>query len=101
VEELMATRSEQFRAEQQRVTHHRPKQPVKGPKRRDTDDDGARNLSHHGDRSATVVTEESFSGHTSRKSTRASAHHKKGSAVLDRVARAKSNRPDQRHQRRS
>ncbi len=97
----MATRAEQFRADIQRSTHHKPKQPKKGPKRRDTQDLGARNLSHHGDRKATVVTEETLSGRPSRKSSRASAYHRKNSAVLDRVSRMKSTSSKSRHERRS
>lgn len=97
----MATRAEQFRADLQRASHHKAKRPKKGPKRRDTDDVGARNLSHHGDRKATVVTEESHSGRPSRKSSRASAYHRKGSAQLDRVARMKTQQPKARHSRRS
>ncbi len=96
----MATRAEQFRADIQRATHHKPKRPKRGPKRRDTKDLGARNLSKHGDRKATVVTEESLSGHTSRKSTRASAYHRKNSAVLDRVSRSRAQQPKSRHERR-
>jgi len=97
----MATRAEQFRADLQRASHHKPKQPKKGPKRRDTLDLGARNLSHHGDRAATVVTEESLSGRPSRKSSRAGAHHKKNSAQLDHVAKMRSQLPRSRHDKRS
>ena len=96
----MTTKAEQFRYDTERSKPKRPPKPVKPKHRRPTQDAGARNLSAHGARKGTVVTEESDSGRPSRKSTRASANHGKDSTVLEYVARMKSQTPEKRHARR-
>jgi hypothetical protein len=97
----MATRAERFRYEAERSKPNKAPRPPRPPKRRDTTDDGARNLSLAAGKKAGVVTEESHTGHASRKSGRASAHHGKNSTVLEYVARVRSAQPQARHARRS
>jgi hypothetical protein len=98
----MATKAQRFRYEAER--NSKPKKsprPARPPKRRATDDVGARNLSLRADKKATVATEESHSGRPSRKSGRPSAHRGKNSTVLEYVARiVKSADPHKQHDRR-
>ncbi len=66
----MATKAERQRYLDERHKPPRPKRPPPRQKRRPTQDQGARNLSKHGERKSTVVAEESFGKRPSRKSTR-------------------------------
>lgn len=97
----MATRAEQFRSEVLRSRQHQTPKKKLPPKRRSTDDDGARNLDTRAGKKATVVTEESHSGRPSRKSGRTSTNRGKNSVVLEYVARVRSTMPQARHARRS
>jgi hypothetical protein len=97
----MATRAQQFRSEMQRT--HRKSGPSKTvhPKRRPSNDAGARNLKSRISKKATVVTEESLSGKPSRKSTRGSSQHMKSGTAKERASRMRSQSPQHRHETRS
>lgn len=80
------------KAERQRYEDERRQKPDRTPspkktehKRRPTLDAGARNLSLHANKSATVVAEESLGKHPSRKSTRKG--YIKNNYRLDRLAK--------------
>jgi len=96
----MATKAELYRYETERSGPKRAPRGPQPPKRRSTADGGARNVSKHAGKKATVATEESLSGRPSRKSGRPSAHHGKNSTVLEYAARQKSFSPAVRHARR-
>ena len=95
----MATKAELYRYATERSGPKRAARPPPAPKRRDTKDSGARNVSSAAGKKASVVTEESKSGRPSRKSSRASAHHGKNSTVLEYAARMRSVTPAARHAR--
>src|SRR5205814_1423815 len=93
----MATRAEQFRYSEERRKPGRTPKVRKPKRRRDVKDAGARNLSAHGGKKATVATEESKSGRPSRKSTRPSSNRGKNSSTLDRASRMKGETAARRH----
>jgi hypothetical protein len=95
----MATKAERFRYESERSKPKKAPRPPRGAKRRSTSDRGARNLSMHAGRKATVATEESAT-RPSRKSSRPGAGHGKNSNVLEYIARVRSSEPEARHARR-
>ena len=95
----MATRAEQFRHNSERGRRHELKRKVHA-KRRDTPDKGARNLSHHADKKATVMAEETHGKLRTRKSSRTSSNRGKNSAQLEYAARQRSFSPQSRHGRR-
>jgi hypothetical protein len=80
----MATKAERHRYEDERRSKpDRAPRPPPPKKRRPTLDAGARNLSLHANKSATVVAEESFGKRPSRKSTRKG--YLKNNLQLDRL----------------
>jgi hypothetical protein len=81
----MATKAERQRYEDERKKPKKAPRTVRAPKRRPTADSGARNLSKHGERSATVVAEESLKPRPSRKSTRRG--YLKNNYQLDRLVK--------------
>jgi hypothetical protein len=95
----MATKAERFRYDSQRGKRHLSARK-KHAKRRDTPDIGARNVSRHADKKATVMTEETR-GRRSRKSSRTSSNRGKNSGMLEYAARQRSFSPETRHGRRS
>ena len=97
----MATKAELFRHEAERTGPKKAPRPVHLRRRTATTEGGARNLSLAAGKKATVTTEESQSGHPSRKSGRTSAHRGKNSTVLEYVARVRSAEPQARHLKRS
>ncbi len=97
----MSTKSQRYRAEQERTRAAAPKGKKRVELRRPSPDSGARNLKTKAGKNAPVVTEVSLSGRPSRKSTRAGVHHGKPSASLDYAARQVSFTPQHRHQTRS
>ncbi len=103
----MSTRAEKFRYAEERSKPPRPKKTVKvrlnaGTKRARGADNGTmhEHLGAKGASKATVVIEESLSGRSSRKSTRASANKMKSSNVLEQTMKMKSVMPSARHGRR-
>jgi hypothetical protein len=103
----VSTRAQQFRSEQERSKPPRPKQVRKPRLNVGTHlARGAANATMHehtgakGATKATVVIEESLSGKSSRKSTRASANKQKSGAVLEHVRQMKSATAKSRHNRR-
>ena len=81
----MATKAERQRYEdERRQKPDRAPRPPPAKKRRPTIDAGARNLSRHAEKSATVVAEESMGKRPSRKSTRKG--YIKNNYQLDRLA---------------
>ncbi len=95
------TRAQQFREEERAKLTKKAPAPTRSPRRNASDDDGARNLSNHGEKKASVATEENHSGTPSRKSTRPSANRGKNSAALELVSRMKSASPQVRHAQRN
>lgn len=82
----MATKGERQRYEDERNSKPpRPPRVQSKAKRRPTPDAGARNLSLHGEKKATVVAEESLGKRPSRKSTRKG--YIKNNFQLDRLAK--------------
>ena len=94
----MATQAERFQYDAQRGKRHEQKKKLH-KKRRDTPDQGARNLSHRADKKAAVMAEETVHGRT-RKSTRTSSNRGKNSTQLEYAARQRSFSPQSRHGRR-
>lgn len=83
----MATKAERKRYEDER--HNQPNRAPRAKvktRRRPTPDAGARNLSLHGEKTATVVAEETYGKRPTRKSTRKGYH--KNNFQLDRLAKA-------------
>ncbi len=95
----MATKAQLFRYDAERSKPKRAARATQAPKRRSTEDRGARNVSLRAGKKATVATEETASK-PSRKSSRPSAHRGKNSTVLEYVARQKSYSPESRHDKR-
>jgi hypothetical protein len=103
----MATRAERFRYAEQRSKPPLPKKPRKVRLNAGTKlARGAANGTMHehlgkkGASKATVVIEETLSGHSSRKSTRASANKMKSGNVLEQTLKMKSATASSRHGRR-
>lgn len=103
----MATKAEKFLHEQQRTNPPRPKQVKKTRANVGTKlARGASNATMHehtgakGASKATVMIEESLSGRSSRKSTRASANKQKSGAVLEHVRQVQGSQASSRHFRR-
>ena len=103
----MATRAQQFRNEQERTKTPRAKLVKKVRLNAGTHAArGAANATMHehtgakGASKATVVIEESLSGKSSRKSTRASANRQKSASVLEHALQMKGATAKSRHNRR-
>lgn len=94
----MATRAQNFRAQEQRKRHEAPK--AKKPRRVvDPQHTDTRNVTKRAAKNANMALEDSMSGRPSRKSTRASLHHGRPDELIMRAHTAKTFSPKARAQR--
>lgn len=85
----MATRAQNFRAQEQRKRHEAP--TVKKPRRIvDPLHTDTRNVTKRADKNANMALEDSMSGRPSRKSTRGSSNHGRSDTQIMRAARVAS-----------
>lgn len=92
----MATRAQNFRAEEQRRTHNKPPQPKKSRGPSDPLHTATRNVTKRGAKNGQMKLEDSMSGRPSRKSTRRSLHHGRNDEQIQREARGRTHTPKSR-----
>lgn len=94
----MATKAQNFRAQEQQKRHEPPK-PKKHRGPYDPQHTDTRNVNNRTARNAGMALEDSESGRPSRKSTRASIHHGRPDELLMRTHTAQTFTPKARAQR--
>jgi hypothetical protein len=89
----MATRAQNFRADEQRKRQHPTPKPAKPKGPSDPKHTATRNVTKRAAKNAGTALEDSTTGRPSRKSTRASLNHGRPDQALQRAARVATHTP--------